>query len=163
MDEKDGRREEQHIKLAIDFKEQVNTSFFLDNLKSFKVLVFFVIMSLMFRSLMPIIAYVMFFFMFELAFIVLNKKDRIRNEILSDNKVKRKQRIMAQIVMLEYEEDVDCDYVTICCEYHLGNGKKKIFKCKSIFNELEWEVGDKIPVMIDPENYNNYEILFNEK
>ena len=70
----------------------------------------------------------------------------------------RKRTIYATIIKIECEPDVDFDYVRIVAQYMFENGEIKTFKTKRIIGKAICNLGDKIEVLIDDYNHNNYEI-----
>lgn len=91
-----------------------------------------------------------------MSFIDNNKKKRMEKR---NNK--RTKIINTIIYNIKYDYDELNDYIWIISEYK-DLDKKYYFKSNKIINKRNRDIGDNIYISVDPNNYKNYEFIFDD-
>lgn len=145
--------------------DEVNEQEFMYYLTRPIVIAFTIIITIAFKSLLIIFAYFAVLFIFKFSFLILRRINYIGNKKENYNFQKSKLRtiaLTAEITQIILYEDIENDYLQIICEYDDLNNIKKKFKSKKIVGQTKCKKGDKITVMVEPDNYDNYEVLVEE-
>lgn len=138
-------------------EDEITEEYFMSQYKKPVLIFVIVVMSLLSISIIPILIYVCLFLFFKIAFLILNCR-RLMNKRKED---KRTQCIVATIRRINVIEEVDFDKIQIQCEANI-NGTNKRFISKKIRGMTQYKIGDKVEVMIQPDCYNNYQVMVDE-
>lgn len=126
------------------------------------VIIVVAIMALFSKSIGPVIFYISVYLFMKGVFLILTSIHfckNIRNKRLQE---KRTKCIVAEIKQIKIVPEVEYDELQILCEVNEDDIKAS-FRCKTIKSVTEYKIGDKINVMIEPNNYNNYLVMLDNK
>lgn len=126
---------------------------------SIKIVV--IIMSLFSRSIIPILLYIAVFIFMKIVFLILNSKYSVIEKNKDKLRAQRTKHIMATIQKINVIAEVEYDERQIICVANI-NGVDRVFKSEKRRDMPQYNVGDNIEVMIQPDNRRNYEVIIDE-
>lgn len=125
------------------------------------IVILTIVIAICLRSIWIVFAYFAVLFCFKFAFwflTVLHSKKKENEQYklqLSSHRTLVLEAIITQIIA---DEEVDYDYVQVICEYSYLDSTKKTFKSAKVVGKTQCKKGDMITVMVEPGNYDNYEV-----